>query len=62
VKVVAEGVETAAQHAFLRETGCDVHQGYLFSRPQPPAQFAAFALALQARQSQQDDLATGSAI
>ncbi|RZI42029.1 EAL domain-containing protein [Herbaspirillum sp. HC18] len=33
LKVVAEGVETLEQLAFLREYRCDVMQGYLFSRP-----------------------------
>lgn len=32
-KVVAEGVETAAQFAVLRRLGCDVVQGFLFHRP-----------------------------
>ncbi|RAI45287.1 putative bifunctional diguanylate cyclase/phosphodiesterase [Rhodoplanes roseus] len=40
--IVAEGVETAAQEAFLRERGCDEMQGYLFSRPLPPDEMAAF--------------------
>ncbi len=31
--VVAEGVETARQLAFLRAFGCDEYQGYLYSRP-----------------------------
>ncbi|MBA5635601.1 EAL domain-containing protein [Duganella sp. LX20W] len=34
-KVVAEGVETEAQLAYLRRYQCDEMQGYLFSRPQP---------------------------
>ena len=33
LKVVAEGVETPEQLAFLREHRCDIMQGYLFSRP-----------------------------
>jgi len=33
LRVVAEGVETAEQLAFLRDHGCDVMQGYLYSEP-----------------------------
>lgn len=36
--VVAEGIETEAQRAFLSGIGCDEGQGYLFSHPLPAAQ------------------------
>jgi diguanylate cyclase (GGDEF)-like protein/PAS domain S-box-containing protein len=32
-KVVAEGVETEEQHSFLKDSGCDVGQGYFYGRP-----------------------------
>lgn len=39
VHVVAEGVETREQADFLRSTGCDLAQGYFFSRPVSIATF-----------------------
>ncbi|OGI67645.1 MAG: diguanylate cyclase, partial [Candidatus Muproteobacteria bacterium RBG_16_60_9] len=38
--IVAEGVETKEQEAFLREHACDEMQGYYFSRPIAPDSFA----------------------
>ncbi len=40
LRVIAEGVETRAQLALLREQGCDEYQGYFFSRPLPTREFA----------------------
>jgi EAL domain-containing protein (putative c-di-GMP-specific phosphodiesterase class I) len=39
VPVVAEGVETEEQCDMLRNSGCDLVQGYFFSRPLPPQDF-----------------------
>jgi diguanylate cyclase (GGDEF)-like protein/PAS domain S-box-containing protein len=38
--IVAEGVETLEQKTFLRECACDEMQGYYFSTPVPPEEFA----------------------
>jgi EAL domain-containing protein (putative c-di-GMP-specific phosphodiesterase class I) len=40
--IIAEGVETAEQLAFLSEEGCQEVQGYLFSRALAPKDFEAF--------------------
>lgn len=40
LKVVAEGVETPEQHAFLVREGCEMLQGFLFARPMPFEDFA----------------------
>ncbi len=39
MEVIAEGVETREQQQFLREHGCRLTQGYLFSPPVPEADF-----------------------
>jgi len=39
LKVIAEGVETAAQLEIMRRFECDEYQGYLFSKPLPVAEF-----------------------
>ena len=39
LSLVAEGVETAEQAAFLTALGCEAGQGWLFGRPVPDADF-----------------------
>ena len=42
LSVIAEGIETERQLAFLHEHACEGGQGYLFSRPVPIDQFEAY--------------------
>ena len=44
--VIAEGVETEAQLAFLKLHGCKAYQGYLFSKPVPIGEFEALLQAV----------------
>jgi EAL domain-containing protein (putative c-di-GMP-specific phosphodiesterase class I) len=39
-KVLAEGVETSEQLAFLKTKGCDSYQGYIKSKPVPGHELA----------------------
>jgi EAL domain-containing protein (putative c-di-GMP-specific phosphodiesterase class I) len=41
VPVIAEGVETKEQMEMLKKLGCDIIQGYYFSKPLPPEEFGA---------------------
>ena len=49
LNIVAEGVESEEQQTYLVNLGCDVHQGYYFSRPVPPSQITVTATKYQAR-------------
>jgi diguanylate cyclase (GGDEF)-like protein/PAS domain S-box-containing protein len=54
LKVVAEGVETEAQRAFLVTHHCDILQGFLFSKPLPAAQATIFLANHQAARANQE--------
>lgn len=44
VRMIVEGVETQEQFDFLKESGCDAVQGFLFGKPIPPRQFQSHFL------------------
>jgi diguanylate cyclase (GGDEF)-like protein len=52
MRVVAEGVETAEQLAFLKSRQCDLYQGYLTSKPLPIAEFEKFLTDYQPNNNQ----------
>jgi sensor c-di-GMP phosphodiesterase-like protein len=52
--LVAEGVETDGQLAFLRQYGCEVYQGWLYAKAMPPEELTPRLLA-----QRQDMQATG---
>ena len=54
VPVIAEGVETEEQLQALKAMGCDMVQGYYFSRPVPPQEYEPFVM-VRRDQLQQDD-------
>lgn len=43
LKVVAEGIETEEAERYLKDAGCDIGQGYFYSKPLPADQFLNFA-------------------
>ena len=49
--VIAEGIETEDQLAALKQLGCDEGQGFHFSRPLPPDDFATYLAAARASQT-----------
>ena len=43
--MIAEGVESEQELAFLRERGCDAYQGHYFSKPLSHDRFLSYLLA-----------------
>ena len=52
VPTIAEGVETEEQLKALRELGCDIVQGYWFSKPVPKEEFEVFLLERKEREKE----------
>ena len=55
VPVIAEGVETEAQLNALKVMGCDLVQGYYFSKPVPAGEYEAFLVEKQRRPSREGE-------
>lgn len=56
LRVVAEGVETYSQQAFLRSKLCDEIQGFYISRPLPPEELATLLQKPRRRHGETDDM------
>lgn len=52
ITVVAEGIEDAADWAFLRGTGCDQAQGWFIARPMPAADLPAWRTTWERRRAE----------
>ncbi len=46
IEVIAEGIETVEHHALMLGQGCDMGQGYLYSRPVNARTFRALSEAM----------------
>jgi len=49
MEISAEGVETEGQRQHLADLGCDILQGFLYSRPMPSAEILPYLLSFQAQ-------------
>ena len=60
IPVLAEGVESEEEFAYLREAGCPAVQGFLFGRPMPLSSVQTLMLREQLRAASSDGTAGGS--
>lgn len=49
LSVIAEGAETAAELAYLKQQNCDLVQGYIYAKPMPAVEVEPFVKALAAK-------------
>ncbi len=59
LRVIAEGVETDEQVAFLRQNNCDEMQGYHFSKPVPPPEVEKLLRGMTNEAGVREELACG---
>lgn len=55
IKIIAEGIESSEQISYLRKIGCDVIQGYVYSKPLPVDEFVEYVKNFTPETEQRDE-------
>ena len=58
MKIIAEGIESPEQISYLRKIGCDVIQGYVYSKPLPVDEFVEYVKNFRASSDESDEIET----
>lgn len=56
IKIIAEGIENPEQISYLRKIGCDVIQGYVYSKPLPTDEFVEYVKNFKANPDEHGDI------